>query len=130
MITQRGILVRILLVEDNDIMRQAFREALELHGYDVYEARSGREALTLIDGQTECFDMVISDLVMPHMNALELYEALEEVQGGVRMLIITGYPMPSTGQTLAARPGVSWVRKPVRFEQLGTIVHDLVGTNE
>jgi len=117
--------VRVLLVEDNDILRKAIKEALELHSFEVHEARSGRDALATIEGQTERFDVVISDLVMPNMNALELYEALERIQVGVKMLIITGYPMPTAGQTLTERPGVAWIQKPVRFQQLGTLVRQL-----
>lgn len=107
-------------------MRKALREALELHSYEVQEARSGRDALSMIHELKEKFDVVISDLVMPQMNALELYEALEQIQAGVRMLIITGYPMPGAGQTLADRPGVTWIQKPVRFEKLGAIVRELL----
>lgn len=112
-------------MEANALVRQAFREALELHDLDVHEARDGQEALSLARGRKDSFDLVINDLVMPAMNALELYEALEELWGDVRMLIITAYPMPNAGEAIAGRPGVSWIQKPVRFEQLGEVVRTL-----
>ena len=118
--------MRILLVESNAIVRGALKEALELHDFDVVEARDGREALSMIQGGTESFDLVINELVMPGMNALELYEALEQVQGSVSMLIVTGYPMPFSGQAIADQPGVSWVQKPVRFQELGTLARGLL----
>ena len=111
-------------------MRQAIKEALGLHDLDVDEAPDGRSALSMVRDQNGGVDLIISDLVMPDMNALELYEGLEQLQTGVRMLIITGYPMPGSGQTLAERPGVTWVQKPVQFEKLGTIVRSLVTAKE
>ena len=121
----RDVPVRILLVEGNALVRQALREALELHDLDVYEAPDCRQALSLIHGRKDQVDLVINDLVLPGMNALEFYEALEEAWGNVRMLIITGYPMPGSGEVIASRPGVSWVQKPVRFEEVGEMVRAL-----
>ena len=122
--------MRILLVEDNDIMRQAIREALALHDFEVDEVRDGRDALSAVREQKGQFNLIISDLVMPHMNALELYEGLEQLERDVRMLIVTGYPMPQSGKSLVERPGVTWMQRPVHFEKLGTIVRDLVDGEE
>ncbi len=80
----------------------------------------------MIQGGTDSFDLVINELVMSGMNALEFYEALEQAQGGVSMLIVTGYPMPFSGQAIADRPGVSWVQKPIRFQELGTLARELL----
>ena len=117
--------VRILLVEDDNSVREAYKIVLELHDYDVHEARNGRDALELVDSWEAKVDLVISDLVMPYMNGFELYEALESVQEDVRMLIITGYPMPGAGKTLVERPGVRWVQKPIHLVQLTTLVREL-----
>ena len=62
---------------------------------------------------------------MPYMNGFQLYEALANVQGDVRMLIITGYPMPGAGEVLVERPGVRWIQKPVHLVQLTTLVREL-----
>ena len=117
--------MHILLIEENRIVREAIKDALELHSNQVYEAHDGRDALAMIQDRSIKFDLVISDLVMPHMNALELYEALAHVQVDVRLLIITGYPMPRSGQSVADRPGVHWMQKPVQFRQLGKLVRQL-----
>jgi len=114
--------VYILLVEDNDAVRKAYKDALELLGHEVRDAANGHDALLLIQGLRKKLDLIISDLVMPKMNALQLHDALEQRQEGVRMLIITGYPMPSAGETLARRPKVNWAHKPMGLDELRELV--------
>lgn len=118
--------MRILLVEDNDYAREAFGDILDAFGYEVLGAPNGPEALALLDRNPGRIDLVISDLVMPGMNALELHEALHTVQEDVKMLIVTGYPMPNTGMALVGRADVSWIRKPVNVPALGETVRRLI----
>lgn len=119
--------MRILLVEENPFIREAFRDILEAHGYEVHGAENGPEALALLGREPGSIDLVISELVMPDMNALQLYEALHAVQEGVKMLVVTRYPIPNKGRTLAKRPGVSWIGKPIGVQEFGETVRHLVG---
>lgn len=123
----KGPRSRILVVEDNAFAREAFRDILEAFGYEVLDTESGREALALLERKPGRIDLVLSDLVMPQMNALELHEALQAVQADVKMLIVTAYPMPNTGMTLVERAGVSWIKKPVKAPALGETVQRLIG---
>lgn len=116
----------ILLVEDNDQLRQALADAIEGLGYRVFTAADALEALGVARGLEIRIDLVVSDLVMPGMNALELYEALRERSYGGKMLIVTGYAMPHTGMSLAEKPGVAWTNKPVRIEQLRLLLAQLL----
>ena len=70
--------------------------------------------------------LVISDLVLPGMNALQLYEALGLQPGRDKMLIITAYPMPYAGLTMVEKPGVQWARKPIRFDELERLVPQML----
>ncbi|HSM56056.1 MAG TPA: hypothetical protein VK879_07880, partial [Candidatus Sulfomarinibacteraceae bacterium] len=65
----------------------------------LLDAAHGPQALTLLGERPDPIALVISDLVMPFMNVLQLYDALQALQAGVRMLIVTGYPMPHAGRT-------------------------------
>jgi CheY-like chemotaxis protein len=123
----RGPRSRILVVEDNAIAREAFRDILEAFNYEVLDTESGREALALLKRKPGRIDLVLSDLVMPQMNALELHEALQAVQANVKMLIVTDYPMPNTGMALVERADVSWIKKPVNAPALGETVRRLIG---
>ena len=123
----KGPRLRILLVEDNVYVREAFKDILEAFSYEVLDAETGSEALALLDQSPGRIDLVISDLVMPEMNALELHEALHTVQEDVKMLLVTGYPMPKTGMALVGRADVSWIRKPINVPALGETVYRLIG---
>lgn len=119
----------ILLVEDDAALRQALAETLLLTGYTVYDAESGPQALALLNElSTKKVDLVISDLVMRGMNALELYDALRSASYQGPMLVITGYPMPNTGMSLVERPGVQWRSKPIGAVELRDAVSRLLGS--
>jgi YesN/AraC family two-component response regulator len=78
---------------------------------------------------SEPIDLVISDLVMPGMNAMELYESLKVRAYTGKMLIITGYPMPYAGQSLVSVPGVAWAHKPISVEELRLLLAQMTETN-
>ena len=116
----------ILLVEDNAMVREALAVTLQFLGYQVYDAANGSEALAISDQTLATIRLVISDLVMPGINALELYEALQHRQYRGGMLVITGYPMPYAGMTLVERPGVAWASKPIRHEELQLLLAQML----
>jgi CheY-like chemotaxis protein len=60
-------------------------------GYMVVEARSGTEALELLEGRTIDFDLLISDYLMPDMNGAELAAAARQALPGIAVLLVTGY---------------------------------------
>jgi len=116
----------ILLVEDNADVREALSDALQFIGHKVYDAANGVEALAMVDRIKEAIGLVISDLVMPGMNALELYDALQLRSYSGGMLVITGYPMPHAGMTLVERPGVAWAHKPITYEELRLLLAQML----
>lgn len=116
----------ILVVEDNKHVREALVDTITGLGYRVLEANNARRALDIVNQTETRIDLVVSDLVMPGMNALELYEALKTKAYGGKMLVVTGYPMPHAGTSLAQRPGVAWAEKPVRLDELRLLLAQLL----
>ena len=82
---------KVLLVEDEPLVREIVREQLRRQGYDVTTARDGEEALQLVDGRDPFFDLLLSDVVMPGMSGPELAQRLLERCPGLRVLFISGY---------------------------------------
>jgi|GEM_PF-3390250 DNA-binding NtrC family response regulator len=82
--------LRILVVDDEEIVRRALRRFLKSHGHAVTTAPDGNEALTL--AHRESFDLVISDIRMPHMNGLEFYLGMLELDRDYRhrFIFMTG----------------------------------------
>jgi chemotaxis protein histidine kinase CheA/ActR/RegA family two-component response regulator len=67
---------RILVAEDSDVVRESLRRVLEAHGYDVVTARDGAEALELATRDASGFDLISTDVIMPHLDGYELARAL------------------------------------------------------
>ena len=81
-------MARILLIEDNDSVRSVLREALELAGHTVIEARNGAEGLDLFPQAGA--DLVITDLVMPDKDGLDVVTVLREQVPPVNIIAISG----------------------------------------
>lgn len=82
-------MVRILLAEDDDAMRQYLSRALEKSGYEVVAVDRGTEALPLIE--CDRFDLLLTDIVMPEMDGIELAQHAATIAPEMRVMFITGF---------------------------------------
>ena len=81
--------IRILLAEDDDAMRTYLARALEKAGYDVVAVSRGDEALPLLERAH--FDLLLSDIVMPEMDGIELAQHCERISPVTKIMFITGF---------------------------------------
>jgi len=81
----------ILLVDDDDSVREVARQMIEVGGYKVLTARSGEEALEVYNSRREEISLIILDLIMPGMGGKRCLELLLEIDPDVRVLVATGY---------------------------------------
>ncbi len=81
----------LLLVEDEALLRDLFRETLEEAGFEVLAAGSGEEALAVAAGRDQQLDLLVTDVIMPGMSGYELIGALRESRPGLPTIVITGY---------------------------------------
>jgi len=79
----------ILLADDNEKLRRSVADILEDAGYPVVEAATGKEALRHLDSPTE-FSLLITDLVMPDMEGIELITLLRESHPELKIVVISG----------------------------------------
>jgi PAS domain S-box-containing protein len=115
----------IMLVEDEDRLREIGRQMLESLGYQVLTATNGKEALdTYRSG--EGVDLVMTDLVMPEMGGLELIQSLREIDPHVKALATTGYAVKTDIQELKDAGILEIVRKPFDMDTLGRIVREVL----
>lgn len=82
-------MIRILLAEDEDAMRSYLARALENAGYDVVAVGCGTEALPHL--ATQNFDLLLSDIVMPEMDGIELAQRCAELSPHTKVIFITGF---------------------------------------
>ncbi len=82
---------RVLLAEDDAAFRRFVGRVLVMSGYEVVEAGSGLEALTLLDGGGAPLDLIVSDIVMPGLGGAGLAREAHRRFPGLRIILISGY---------------------------------------
>ncbi len=108
---------RILVVDDDDGVRDALSEFLRSLGYVVVPVTNGEEALTEF-GMGE-FDVVMADLIMPNMDGMELLRRIREIKNeGVIFLMITGHPSINTAVEAINRGADDYITKPFHLEDV------------
>ena len=80
----------ILLVEDEDAVRELVRRILTAGGYAVLEARNGREGLKLCETHAGKIDLLVTDVVMPELGGRELAEAALKLRPGLKVVFVSG----------------------------------------
>jgi len=115
----------ILLVEDDPHLRAVAQRLFEKVGYRVFAAGDGQEGLAAYRARKAGVDLVITDMVMPKISGMQLYEtirAAEPPDKRVKVLFTSGYPAADFRQSLAGDPDVAFVTKPwTASELLGQI---------
>jgi len=101
----------ILVVEDGDAVRNLVCRMLVQNGYRVLEACDGRDALRLCETHPDSIELVLTDLVMPHMAGSELAERLRRARPALRILVMSGYTDEPLMQRLG-RESLAFLAKP------------------
>jgi two-component system cell cycle sensor histidine kinase/response regulator CckA len=86
-----GSAEHVLIVDDEDVVRRYTERILEEAGYRTDTAADGEEALEAIRRQPGAFDAVVSDVVMPRLNGVDLLRQLAEISPDVPVLLVSGY---------------------------------------
>lgn len=107
----------VLVVEDEDDVRRFVAQALRREGYAVLEAREGAEALAIAAAQEAPIDLVLTDMIMPHMDGGELTRRLRDLYPDARALFMSGFPDDgeATGEGGSAIP---FLAKPFTAEKI------------
>ena len=115
----------ILLVEDDPHLRAVAQRLFEKVGYRVFAAADGQEGLAAYRARKTGVDLVITDMVMPKISGMQLYETIRSAEPPdqrVKVLFTSGYPAADFRQALAGDPDVAFVTKPwTASELLGQI---------
>jgi two-component system cell cycle sensor histidine kinase/response regulator CckA len=111
---------RILLVEDDELVRRATGAMLERLRYAVTVAASGLEALRLLRDERLEVDLMLTDVMMPGISGIQLAEIVRAERPGLKIVCMSGYPGGVNHDLLKA--GLSYLQKPFTAESLATIV--------
>lgn len=108
----------ILLVDDNDSVRTAVAYLLEVRGYTVLQAPNGESALELAQEYCGSIDLMITDMVMPHMSGLQLANQLEATRPKMKVLYMSGYTEEAVNRHGILHPGLNFLQKPTSMDVL------------
>lgn len=112
----------ILLVEDEDGVRRLVRRVLEGAGYTVVEASSGTAAFTAAAAHRGEIDLLITDVIMPHMSGRVLADRLAAIRPGLKVLFMSGYTGDAMEQRGHLAPDARLLPKPFTLAQLSEAV--------
>jgi len=109
-------LPKILLVEDETRLRKVLKKVLIAEGYDVIACASAEKAIVEFKNQ-KC-DLIISDLVMPGMNGIQLLKKAKRIKPDVKMIVITAYGSYETAQQALKLGVYDYIEKPFNLNDL------------
>lgn len=118
----------ILLVDDNNEIRSVIERSLKAAGHDVYTAMNGRAALAILPKVK--YDLVLTDIVMPDMEGLELIRSIRKIDPTAKIVAMSGGGSGSADNylTLAKNFGAAAaLEKPFQLETLTRTINDVLG---
>ena len=118
----------ILLVEDNQQVRDIVQYILERQGYSVLIAKDGMETLKLLESHKNTVDLLLTDVVMPEMNGRELYAKVAAKYPALKVLYMSGYTNNVIAHHGVLDEGVQFIQKPFTAQALGVKVRKVFDT--
>ena len=112
----------ILVVDDEQAVRESAVEMLASLGYDVHSCNDGREAVELFESHRQSFDAVLLDLIMPKMDGEECYRRIREIDPAIRVVVATGYSDRVKESEILQQGAAGLIRKPYRLSELSRML--------
>ncbi|MDQ2642901.1 MAG: response regulator [Myxococcota bacterium] len=118
----------VLLVDDEPLVREATRRTLRSLGYQVIGAKSADDALRIAAEKVDSIDLVITDVMMPGMNGLELARELGKIRPSLKVLFISGYTAGVLAERGFLHENLNFLQKPVARDALAARIRELLDT--
>jgi two-component system cell cycle sensor histidine kinase/response regulator CckA len=117
----------ILVVEDEEQVRRAAVEVLNVLGYQVFEASNGTQAIQLAEIYTQPIHLLLTDVVMPRMNGKELSERIKAIHPEIGILFMSGYTDDIIANHGILEENISFIGKPFSPATLAVKVREVIG---
>lgn len=119
---------RILIVDDDQALREFLEQVLREEGFQTAGASNGEEALKLMEESS--FDLIMTDLIMPGTGGFEVLRRLQTGRRRIPVLVISGKSLDSSTEEMIRAEGnvVDFLPKPVRAAALALRLHQILGT--
>jgi PAS domain S-box-containing protein len=120
----------ILLVEDEEMLRDLGVTILESEGYRVLAAKDGMEAVALFEAHRDDIGLVVCDLGLPRLGGREAFLKMKESRPGVRAIVASGYLEPAIRSEMLKAGVIDTIQKPYDFNELLTKIRSAIGPEE
>ncbi|MCD6118538.1 response regulator, partial [bacterium] len=120
----------ILLVEDDETVRQMTSRLLENAGYTIILATNGIEAVNIFRKKGDSIDLVLTDMMMPKMSGDEVCEKVRNIRENIKCIISSGYSIQSLPSALKGQSGIPILTKPFSPDALLRSVREVLDTGE
>lgn len=120
----------ILLVDDENMIREVGREMLEVKGYRVLTAADGNETITVYEENRDRIDLILLDMVMPNMGGGKAYDRLKEINPDVKVLLSSGYSIDGEATEILERGCNGFIQKPFKIEDLSQKIREILDSSE
>lgn len=112
--------MKILVVDDEQVMRDLFKRVLVLKGFPVTTAESGKEAIERV--KVEVFDIAFIDIVMPEMDGVETLRALKRVNQNIHVVMMTGFAVEDKVKEAMQNGAIDYLYKPFDIVEIMTVI--------
>ncbi len=116
--------IRILVVDDEAVVRESLTAWLRENGFSAYPVEDGPMALERV--KAEDWDILMVDLIMPGMNGMEVLEEVKRLKPEIAVLIITAYPSIDTAVKAMKVGAYDYIVKPFNPEEVGLAVRKII----
>jgi CheY-like chemotaxis protein len=113
---------RILVVDDEDTVRTVLQKSLEFLGYQVDVAIHGKDALERYADKLENYDLIILDMMMPHLSGEETFLKMREIYPQIKVILASGYSSSASTKAVLGAGAKSFIQKPFAIEELAVEV--------
>lgn len=113
----------ILVVDDEEIVRSIITDCLPEYGFSIIMTDRGEKALRIFKKAPESIDLVILDRVMPGMSGLDLFNKIKEIKPGQKVILLTGYVLPSDIKEMKSIGLHFIIKKPFNLDEFISGIH-------
>ncbi|MDL1969479.1 MAG: response regulator [Candidatus Desulfofervidaceae bacterium] len=108
----------ILLIDDEEVVRNLVKDILEGNGYKVLLAKDGEEGLSVYQACKDQINLVLLDMIMPKKSGTEVFKTLKSVNPNVKVLLVTGYSLNEQAQAILHNGALGFIQKPYQVKEL------------
>lgn len=112
----------VLLVDDEESVREMLGAAMELMGFTVLTASDGREGVEVFRRECDRIQLVILDMTMPHLNGEQAFLEMRRIRPGVPTILCSGYDEQTVASDFVDKGLASFIQKPCSYQQLRDVV--------